>query len=131
MLTDQALADVRRFAGYPMLGDVVADDSRDFAYGFVSPGVWQTLNHRLTTMRPEEESILVNTYLTNLYALEAAIPASGTDLDTKTAAVWERNPTEVDDRAQLFDAWRRRMCYFIGIPPGPSLGDGGMRIVRG
>jgi len=131
VLTDQQMADTRRFAGYPMLGDTTADDSRDFAYGFVSPGIWQTLNHRLSTMRPEEESVLINTYLANLYTLEAAIPASGADLDTKIAAVWERNENQVEDRMALFDDWRRRMCFFIGVHPGPTLGDGGMTISRG
>lgn len=114
-----------------MLGDTVADDSRDFAYGFVSPGVWQTLYHRLNNMRPEEEAVLVNTYLTNLNTLEAQIPASGEDLDTKAASVWERNPKQVSDRADLFNMWRRNMCAFIGVAPGPTLGDGGMQIVRG
>lgn len=131
MLTDQQQADTRRFAGYPMLADTIADDSRDFAYGFVAPGVWQTLNHRLTNMRPEEESVLINTYLTNLYTLETAIANSGADLDTNVAAVWERNPTEVDDRFDLFDMWRRRMCYFIGVAPGPTLGQGGGTLSRG
>jgi hypothetical protein len=131
MLTNQQMADVRRFAGYPMLADTVADDSRDFAYGWVSPGVMQTMQHRLTNMRPEEESILINTYLTNLYTIETAITAASADLDTKVAAVWERNPNQVADQTALFDDWRRRMCFFIGVPPGPSLGDGSTAIVRG
>ncbi|MBB5508151.1 hypothetical protein [Paraburkholderia atlantica] len=131
MLTAQQLADVRRFAGYPMLGDTVADDSRDFAYGWVSPGTWQTLQHRLTSLRPEEESILVNTYLTPLYTLESAIYGAGDNLDTDQAAVWTHNKNEVADRTKLFDQWRRRMCYFIGVAPGPSLGNGGTMIVRG
>ena len=130
-LTAQQQADTRRYAGYPMLGDTVADDSRDFAYGWVSPGVWQTLNHRLANMRPEEESILINTYLTNLAALESAIPAASANLDTDEAAVWKHNKTEVSDRGALFDSWRRRMCQFIGVAPGPYLGAGGVRIVRG
>jgi hypothetical protein len=130
-LTDQQIADTRRYAGYPMLGDTVADDSRDFAYGFVSPGVWQTLYHRLNNMRPEEEAVLINTYVANLATLEAAIPASGADLDTNVAAVWERNPNQVADRADLFNMWRRNMCAFLGVAPGPTLGDGGMKIVRG
>jgi hypothetical protein len=113
-----------------MLADTVADDSRDFAYGFVSPGVWQTLEHRLSNMRPEEEAVLINTYLTNLNTLESQIPASGADLDTKVAAVWERNENQVADRMALFDDWRRRMCYFIGVAPGPSLGDGSCSIER-
>jgi hypothetical protein len=131
MLTAQQMADVRRFAGYPMLADTQADDSRDFAYGWVSPGVWQTLEHRLTNMRPEEESILITTYLTPLSTLETAITAAGDNLDTDVAAVWTHNKNEVSDRTKLFDQWRRRMCYFIGVAPGPSLGDGGGRIIRG
>lgn len=130
-LSDAQKADVRRYAGYPSLGDTVADDSRDFAYSFVSPGVWNTLFHRLNTMRPEEEAVLVNVYLTNLTTLEAAIPAAGENLDTDQAAVWKRNKSEVDERVALFNRWRRQMCNFIGIAPGPTLGDGTMRLVRG
>jgi len=130
-LTDQQMSDVRRFAGYPLLADSVADDSRDFAYGWVSPGVWQTLQHRLTNLRPEEESTLIGVYLTNLLALESAVPAAAGNLDTAQAAIWTRNANEVSDRLSLLDGWRRRMCAFIGIAPGPSLGRGGLRIARG
>jgi hypothetical protein len=31
----------------------------------------------------------------------------------------------------LFNKWRRQMCSFIGIPPGPWLGKGGCQVVRG
>ncbi|CAI1512403.1 Uncharacterised protein [Serratia quinivorans] len=130
MLTEQQLSDVRRYAGYPMLGDTVADDSRDFAYGWVSPGTWQTLQHRLTHLRPEEESTLIN-YLTTLTTLESAIPTSGENLDTDVAAVWVHNKQEVSDRMRLYNLWRREMCAFIGIVPGPNLGRGGSQIVRG
>lgn len=130
-LTDAQAADVRRFAGYPMLADTVVSDTYDWAYGSVYTGVFQTLNHRITNMRQEEEAVLINTYLANLYTLESAIPASGADLDTKIAAVWERNPNQVVDRTALFDDWRRRMCAFIGVAPGPSLGSGGVTLSRG
>lgn len=129
-LTDAQKADVRRYAGYPMLADTVADNSRDFAYGWVSPGVWQTLEHRLNNMKPEEETVLITVYLTNLATLEAAIPAASADLDTDQAAVWKRNKNQVHDQRDLFDDWRRRMCYFIGVAPGPSLGSGGLTIER-
>jgi hypothetical protein len=131
MLTAQQLADTRRYAGYPMLGDTVADDSRDFAYGWVSPGTWQTLQHRLTNLRPEEETTLINVYLTNLATLESAIVGAGDNLDTDQAAVWTRNKTEVSDRTKLYNQWRREMCGFIGIAPGPFLGNGGGQIIRG
>ncbi len=130
-LTAQQIADVRRFAGYPMLTtDTPADDTRDFAYSFVSPGVWQTLYHRLNNLTPENETTLTTVYLTNLYALETALPAASANLDTAEAAVWKHNQNEVRDRQRLFDDWRRRMCAFIGIPPGPTLGSGGIQIAR-
>lgn len=131
-LTAQQTADVRRYAGYPALGtDTPADDSRDFAYGWVSPGILQTLYHRLLNLTPENETTLINIYLTNLYALESAVPAAGANLDTDAAAVWTHNKTEVADRLRLLDTWRRRMCGFLGIAPGPDLGSGGVRVVRG
>ncbi|WP_248769068.1 hypothetical protein [Pseudomonas sp. MWU12-2345] len=130
MLTNQQLADVRRFIGYPMLGDVIADDTRDLAYGWVSPGVWQTLFHRLSTLRPEEEAQVV-TFLATLYGLETAVTGSSANLDTDQAAVWVHNKNEVSDRMRLYKLWRRELCSFIGIAPGPSLGSGGSRIVRG
>jgi hypothetical protein len=131
-LTAQQQADVRRFAGYPSLGvDTPVNDSQDFAYSFVSAGVWQTLNHRLNNMPAEVESTLISVYINNLTALESAIVAAGANLDTDKAAVWSRNKSEVADRSKLFDGWRRRMCAFIGIKPGPTLGNGGMSIRRG
>lgn len=129
-MTAQQLSDVRRYAGYPLLADQTADDNRDFAYGWVLPGVWQTLAHRLAHLRAEEETTLINVYLTNLATLETALVGSGADLDTEQAAVWVRNKNEVSDRAALFDDWRRRMCAFIGLAPGPSLGDGGTKLIR-
>jgi hypothetical protein len=131
-LTAQQTADCRRFCGYPSLGiDTPADASRDFAYGWVSPGVWQTLFTRLQNMPPETENTLITVYLANLYVLEAAIVGAGANLDTDEAAVWKRNRNEVGDRTRLFDRWRRRMCDLIGIAPGPYLGEGGLRIARG
>ena len=129
-LTAQQLSDTRRFAGYPLLADTVADDSRDFAYGWVGPGVWQTLEHRLTNLRAEEESTLINTYLTTLATLEGQITGAGANLDTDAAGPWTHNRNEVADRTALFDLWRRRMCGFLGIAPGPALGDGVTRLVR-
>lgn len=114
-----------------MLGaDTPADDSRDFAYGWVTPGVWQTLFHRLQNMTPENEAVLINTYLNKLTMLESAIVAASDNLDTDEAAVWKHNRSEVSDRTSLFDKWRRRMCGFLGLRPGPALGEGGLRISR-
>lgn len=131
MLTDQQKTDVRRYAGYPMVGDTPVDNTRDFAYGWVSPGVWETLYRRLGSMSASEESVLINTYLTKLALLETAITDASDNLDTDMAAIWTHNKNEVSDRMNLFNKWRRMMCSFIGIPPGPWLGNGGTRVVRG
>jgi hypothetical protein len=131
-LTDAQIADVRRFAGYPALGtDTIATDDRDVAYSWLLPGQWwQTMFHRLKNLTPENETTLINVYLANLTSLEAAIVTAGANLDTESAAVWKHNRDEVRDRNALFDGWRRRMCSFLGVAPGPGLGDGSMKLVR-
>lgn len=121
-LSAAQIADVRRYAGYPQVGsNHTVDASRDFAYGWTLPGVWETLSSILDNLTPENEAVLTGTYLTNLNALETAIITAASNLDTQQAGIWTRNPTEIADRKALFDDWRRRMCAFLGIPAGPSL----------
>lgn len=130
-LTDSQLTDVRRFMGYPLAGTTMAiTDDQDIVYGYFGMVV-MSLHKRLTTLSASEESVLIATYLTNLYALEVAITGAGANLDTDAAAVWTHNKNEVSDRMKLFDGWRRRLCQFIGIAPGPALGNGGIQLVRG
>lgn len=135
MLTDAQKVDVRRWAGYQLQGDsesqpftVPVFTSTTVGGSGVMPGM--TLDYRLVHLSDSEESVLINTYLQNLTALEQAILDSAANLDTNKAAVWERNPREVQERTRLFDGWRRRMCGFLGIAPGPELGCGGMSLVR-
>lgn len=130
MLTPAQLADARRHMGYPMLGDTDPDDRSDAAYVRVTSGRFQTLAHRLSTLRAEEETIVTN-YLITLAGLEAGIAAAAGNLDTDKAAVWQRNRSEVSDRTRLYNQWRRQLCGFIGVAPGPSLGNGLSRVVRG
>jgi hypothetical protein len=35
--------------------------------------------------------------------------------------VWTRNPSEVRDRQRIEQDWGRRLCAFLGIPPGTGL----------
>lgn len=130
MLTDAEKIDVRRFAGYALVGDTSVDDSRDMAYSWVSPGVMQTLFHRLNSMSLREQDVLRTKYLPILNSLEDAVVSAGANLDTDIAAVWTRNKSEVQDRTRLFNQKRRDMCAFIGIKPGPYLGASGVTVVR-
>lgn len=129
MLTPQQQADARRYMGYPMTGDTSPDDRSDAAYAQVTSGRFQTLAHRLTTLRAEEEAIVVN-YLTTLAGLESGITRAADNLDTDKAAVWQRNRSEVSDRTRLYNQWRRQLCGLLGITPGPSLGNGASTVTR-
>lgn len=122
--TDAQKADIRRFCGYPAYGDGTVL--------FPAPWVntyYLALEYRLNHMSQSEGAVVANTYLANLYTLETAIPGAGANLDTDQAAVWKHNSREVSDRTALFDQWRRRLCGFLGVPFGPSLGDAGIRLV--
>ena len=122
-LTDAEKTDLRRFCGYPVYG--------------AEPGVMQTwrfyqayglLEFRLNNLS-DAELVIARRYLGTLTALEFAVPQSAGNLDTDAAAVWTRNRDEVRDRTRLFDDWRRRLCRFLGIVPGPGLGESGIALL--
>jgi hypothetical protein len=113
--SDAEKTEIRRHCGYSAIG-TGADGFQNWrfyqAYGL--------LEYRLLRLSDSEEAVVRN-YLATLAGLEIAIPASSANLDTAEAAVWKRNEQELADRARLFDDWRRRLCGFLGIPPGPAL----------
>lgn len=114
--TSAQLVDIRRFCGYPAIGD----GNVLFPFPWIMRQ-YQALEYRLQHMSTDEGNVVVNTYLTNLYTLESAIPGAGANLDTDQAAVWKHNANEQRDRERLFSSWRRKLCAFMGIPPGPYL----------
>lgn len=115
MLSDRERTDARRFLGYPAVG---ADRAGTAGLWYVPES--GAVEYRLNNLAPSEEAVLRG-YLDTLGGLERAIPETGTGLDTASAAGWVRNPAEVQEREQLFDRWRRRLCAFLGVPPGPAL----------
>ena len=128
MLTAAQLADVRRHAGYWLVGTTQPVNANTDTV-FVRFGMTtMSLFTRLTTMATEDEAVLVNVYLANLTTLESAIPTASANLDTDVAAVWTHNKNEYRDRKLLFDGWRREFCAFLGITPGPSLGAAGLAL---
>ncbi len=130
-LTDAQKLDVRRWAGYAMVGDGTISDYADPVDSASLGGNTLTLAEKLDALTAQEEAVLTDTFLTNLATLEAAILTSAANLDTLEAGPWKANPTEVSQRTRLFDQWRRDMAAFLGIPPGPGLGGGGrLRLER-
>lgn len=118
-LTDAEKTDLRRFMGYPAYG---AGNSGFQGWRFFQ--AYGLMEFRFNNVAASEVQVL-RQYLTQLYLLEAAIMTAGDNMGTDRAAVWTRNRTEAADRSRLFDGWRRRLCAFLGLPPGPALGDSG------
>jgi hypothetical protein len=114
-ITDQEKVDIRRFCGYPAYGAAPTgmQSWRFFqAYGL--------LEFRMENLS-ETECGVARRHITALETIEISIPLSSGNLDSDEVAVWRRNRTEVLDRLHLFDEWCRRLCSFLGVPPGPGL----------
>jgi hypothetical protein len=120
--TDVEKTDIRRFCGYPAYGAAAGSQSWRFYQAF------GLLEFRMNNLSGAESGIL-RRYLGTLAVLECAVPHAGDNLDTDQAAVWTRNRDELRDRTKLFDDWRRRLCGFLGIPPGPDLAVRGVTLV--
>jgi hypothetical protein len=121
--TDAQKTDVRRYCGYPAYG---AGASGFQGWRFFQ--AYGLMEFRLNNLSTSEIAVVLS-YLSTLASLEGAITDASTRLDTAEAAVWTRNPNELRERAGLFDDWRRRLCAFLGLPPGPALGDGTIALV--
>ena len=121
--TEHERTDVRRFCGYPVFG---AGTQGFQNWRFFQ--VYGLLEFRINYLTGTEETV-VRRYLATLSQLELQIPAAATGLDVAQAGPFTRNSGEMGERVRLFDGWRRRLCGFLGVPPGPALGDGGLRLV--
>jgi hypothetical protein len=123
--TDAQLTDIRRFCGYPAYGSQATANE---GYRFMT--AYGALEYKMQNLSANEQTVVINIYLTNLYTLETAIVGTGANLDTDSASVWKHNKNEQADREKLFASWRGKLCDFMGVPPGPGLqGASGMRMV--
>lgn len=121
--TTQERVDIRRFCWYPVYGGTPSSFQ---SYRFFQ--AYGTLEYRLSNLMAEEEGVVRTTYLANLATLETAIPGTSANLDTDQAAVWTHNKRELADREALFTNWRKKLCEFLGVPPGPAFGSAGSGI---
>jgi hypothetical protein len=122
--TDAEKTDIRRFCGFPVFG---GQPVQAFGHRFYQH--YGTLEFRLNNMQLSEEAVIRTTYLANLALLETDVVGTRANLDTDQAAVWYHNKNEQRDRDRLLDSWRRRLCGFLGIPPGPALSESGLTLV--
>jgi hypothetical protein len=118
--TAAEIVTIRRYAGYQAYG----------AFGYIFQTSMANLDLQLVNLSDAEQAVVRN-YITNILpGLENAVIASGQNMGTDQAAVWTRNKNEMADRQRLYNLQRRAMCSFIGVLPGPALGNGGCGIVR-
>lgn len=127
-LTAAQLVAVRHYCGYSVTGDATAAPARTPVYSN-DTYLGLSLDYRLAHLTAEEEAKITGFFLPHLAAREEEIQGAASNLDTKRAAVWERNEREVSDRIGLFWQLRRDLCAFLGFAPGPGVG-GGNRLVR-
>ena len=121
--SDSEKTDIRRFCGYPAYG---ASDAGFQNWRFYQ--IYGLLEFRMNNLS-DADAAIVRRYLGTLTLLELAVPRAGDNLDTDQASVWTRNRDEPRDRSRLFDDWRRRLCGFLGVPPGPALANSGLTLV--
>jgi hypothetical protein len=114
--SDQQNADIRRFCGYPALGD----GNVVFPYPWAMRQ-YTALEYRMAHLSQSEGAALVAQYLTPLYAIETSLGTVWQNLDTDRAAMWTHNADEQRDRERVFAFWRRRLCAFLDVPPGPEM----------
>ena len=118
MLLDSEKVNARRFMGYPVFG---TNPSGNMGWQYYQ--AFGLVEYRLSNLSSNEEDIL-RQYLASLTTIEQSMADASTTVDTQAAGEWVRNPMEITDRMRLLDDWRRRLCAFLGVPPGPGLSGG-------
>lgn len=122
-LSEAEKTDVRRFCGYPPAGA-----GHVGPLGAAEVNARGPLEFRLANLSQPEVGI-VRRYVSTITLLEVAVPRAAENLDTDQAAMWTHNRGEVKDRLQLLDEWRRRLCGFLDVPPGPALRSNASNLV--
>ncbi len=131
-LTTAQQVDVRRYMGFGVYGAVNWQIFSVPAFSKVGvSGAWVgiSLPDRLANLQPEEETVVINQFLTPLNTIEAAIQGVGSNLDTESAGIWKHNANELRDRQALYRSLRLGLCALLGFAPGPELA-GQSKVIR-
>ncbi len=115
--TETEKVSIRKHLGYPAYGSGPGGN-QSWRF-FKSYGL---LEFRLQHLSDEEE-VVVRDYLAKCDAAEQAINSAGDNLDTAAAAVWTRNPRELEDRERFYRSWRLKLAAFFDLR-GPLLDAG-------
>jgi len=105
---------IRRFCGYSVAGSASSS-----VYFFSVNGDLEWKMNNLSS----DEYIQARDILTQLLSLETSFWGAASTMDTASAAAWVRNPSELENRRDMLVMARRYLCDFLGVVPGPALGD--------
>ena len=122
-LSDAQKVDVRRFCGYPAFGS-----GADGNAGWRFYQAYGALEYRMINLSVDE-GVVVTNMLGTLNGFETSLAGSICDLDTDGAGPWTRNKDEVKDREGIMALWSRRLCAFLGVPPGPAVVMNGLQLI--
>lgn len=113
-LSDEDIQDTRRYCGYPVEGALPWRR-------LYEQGNSAVVDQVIASLTATQITTLQTVYLVNLRVLEAAVPNTTSNLDTAEAAVWKRNPLELQERMNLLAFWQRKLCFFLGVPGGAGI----------
>lgn len=113
LTTDEGVA-IRRFMWYGMLGNQNVQ-----AFGYRWATNFGLLQFRISNLLPQEEAY-VRTLISQCETLEQGLLNVQADMDTASAGPWKRNPQQLKENIRLYTFWRKKMCEFFQLPPGPA-----------
>ncbi|WP_424139374.1 hypothetical protein [Roseomonas chloroacetimidivorans] len=120
--TDQEKTDIRRLCGYPPIGTLLLAGPAG-----VNPVAYRIqvndFEDRLVSLTPTEEAA-ARGILKDALVVEASMLTMAGNLDVAKAAVFTRNPLEMQERMQLLGWYRGRLLAALGAAFGPGLGGG-------
>jgi hypothetical protein len=120
LFTGAQVAAIRQYCGYGSYA----------AYGYILGGSGMAIIDEQISLVVATEQAQIVTILTLLPTLDVAIQTAADNLDTDQAAVWTHNKTEIPERTNLFNYYRRRLCSLLNVPPGPELSVGSTVVRR-
>lgn len=90
------------------------------------------IEYRLQNLSVDEGNYLLTTYVQPLLQMQAQFTNATATLNIGVAGPYVRNPKEMRERRKAYDDWRRLLCRFFDVDPGPGItdtADGQMRCV--
>lgn len=118
--TEAEKTDIRRLCGFPPIGTLVLSGApigvNPLNYRFQVNDFENRLRGLTVTEEASARATLVETL-----AIEASMFTMNSGLDIDHAAVYKRNPLEMQERLQLLGWYRQKLLTVLGAVAGPGM----------